>query len=74
MENRTGRPVRLAPRGMVMSPYSLASAVGVDVLRAGGFAVDAASVTSAVLAVAYPHMTGLGGDRFCLIHDAAMAR
>jgi gamma-glutamyltranspeptidase len=61
--------VTLAPRGMVTSPHSLASAAGVDVLRAGGSAIDAAIATSAVLSVVYPHMTGLGGDAFWLIHD-----
>ena len=71
MDIRTGRPVTLASNGMVTSPHSLASAAGVDVLRAGGSAVDAAIATSAVLAVVYPHMTGLGGDAFWLIHDGA---
>ncbi len=69
MEIRTGRPVTLAPHGMVTSPHSLASAAGVDVLRSGGSAIDAAIAASAVLAVLYPHMTGLGGDAFWLIHD-----
>lgn len=69
MNIRTGRPVTLAPRGMVTSPHALASSAGVEVLRAGGSAVDAAIATGAVLAVAYPHMTGLGGDAFWLIHD-----
>src|SRR6188472_3803106 len=69
-EIRTGRPATLAPNGMVTSPHSLASAAGVDVLRAGGSAVDAALATSAVLSVLYPHMTGIGGDAFWLIHDA----
>src|SRR4029079_105572 len=66
----TGRPVTLAPRGMVTSPHALASQAGVDVLRAGGSAVDAAIATSAVLSVVYPHMTGVGGDAFWLIWDA----
>ncbi len=67
----TGRPATLAPRGMVASPHSLASAAGVDVLRAGGSAVDAAIAASAALSVLYPHMTGVGGDAFWLIYDAA---
>ena len=68
---QTGRPATLSTRGMVTCPHALASAAGVDVLRAGGSAVDAAIATSAVLAVVYPHMTGIGGDAFWLIHDAA---
>jgi len=67
---RTGRPATLAPNGMVTCPHSLASAAGVDVLRAGGSAIDAAIAASAVLSVLYPHMTSVGGDAFWLIHDA----
>ena len=67
---RTGRPATLAPNGMVTSPHSLASQAGVDVLRAGGSAVDAAIATSAALSVLYPHMTGVGGDAFLLVHEA----
>ncbi len=71
MEITTGRPATLAPRGMVTCPHSLASQAGVDVLRAGGSAIDAAIATSAVLSVIYPHMVGIGGDAFWLIHEAA---
>lgn len=70
MQINTGRPVTMGPHGMVTCPHSLASQAGVDVLRAGGSAVDAAIATSAALAVLYPHMTGVGGDAFWLIHDA----
>ena len=70
MNITTSRPVTMAPSGMVTCPHSLASQAGVDVLRAGGSAVDAAIAASAALAVLYPHMTGVGGDAFWLIYDA----
>ena len=74
MEITTGRPATLAPKCMVSCPHSLASEAGVDVLRAGGSAVDAAIAASAVLAVVYPHMTSLGGDAFWLVRDAEQDR
>lgn len=52
---------------MVSTPHTLASSAGVDILRDGGSAVDAAIGINAVLAVAYPHMAGLGGDGFWLL-------
>ena len=70
MNITTGRPVTMAPNGMVACPHSLASQAGVDALRAGGSAVDAAIAASSALAVLYPHMTGVGGDAFWLIYDA----
>ena len=59
-----------APRGMVACPHALASAAGVDALRSGGSAVDAAIAAASALAVLYPHMCGIGGDAFWLIYDA----
>jgi gamma-glutamyltranspeptidase/glutathione hydrolase len=59
-----------AAHGMVTCPHALASQAGVDVLKAGGSAVDAAIAAGSTLAVIYPHMTGLGGDAFWLIYDA----
>lgn len=55
--------------GMVCSPDHLASGAGVEIMRAGGNAVDAAIAASAVLAVTSQHMCGLGGDLFALVHD-----
>jgi gamma-glutamyltranspeptidase len=64
------RPAAIAPRGMVTSPHALASEAGVQLLRAGGSAVDAAIAAAAVLSVVYPHMTSIGGDSFWLVHPA----
>lgn len=47
---------------VVCSPLTLASEVGLELLRDGGNAVDAAIATNLALAVAYPHMCGVGGD------------
>jgi len=60
----------MAPHGLVASPHYLASQAGVDILKKGGSAVDAAIATNAVLNVVYPHMCGIGGDAFWLIYDA----
>ncbi|WP_253737511.1 gamma-glutamyltransferase [Halohasta salina] len=63
----TGRPPTRAQHGLITSPHYLASSTGVDVLRDGGSAVDAAIAANATLCVVYPHMAGLGGDGFWLI-------
>lgn len=59
-----------ARRGMVVAPHHLAAQAGRDVLREGDNAIEAAVATAACLAVVYPHMTGIGGDGFWLIHEA----
>lgn len=56
-----------APRGMVVTPHPLATRAGVDALRAGGTAVDAAVAANAVLAVVYCSSCGIGGDAFALV-------
>jgi gamma-glutamyltranspeptidase/glutathione hydrolase len=51
----------------VTSDHVLASAAGMEVLKRGGNAVDAAITMAAVLTVVRPHMNGVGGDNFMLI-------
>lgn len=62
-------PTTYGPGGMVCSVDHLASSAGVEVLALGGTAADAAIATSAVLAVTTPHMCGMGGDLFALVHQ-----
>jgi gamma-glutamyltranspeptidase/glutathione hydrolase len=59
---------------MVCAPHRLASEAGVAALRDGGNALDAALAAAATVAVVYPHMNGIGGDSFWLVHDAARRR
>jgi gamma-glutamyltranspeptidase/glutathione hydrolase len=54
-------------RRAVCSPLTLASGIGLDVLRDGGNAADAAIATNLALAVAYPHMCGVGGDLLAMV-------
>lgn len=59
---------RHAPRGMVSTIDHLATTAGVDLLRRGGSAVDAAIGANAVLSVTSSHMCGMGGDLWALVH------
>src|SRR3954468_7804450 len=69
-----GRTV-LAPgrRGAVVAPHHLATEAGLQVLRAGGHAVDAAIAANAALGDVAPNTCGIGGDAFWLIWDAGDA-
>jgi gamma-glutamyltranspeptidase/glutathione hydrolase len=53
---------------MVASPHYLATGAGVNILRRGGSAVDAAIAANAVLAVVKPYVCGIGGDLFAIIY------
>ncbi|KAH7344247.1 nucleophile aminohydrolase [Pyrenochaeta sp. MPI-SDFR-AT-0127] len=63
------RSVIHSTKGIVSCTQPLASAAGIEILRKGGNAADAAVAVAAALNVTEPGSTGIGGDMFCLFFD-----
>lgn len=61
----------LCRHGCVACSQPLAAEIGLQVLRRGGNAADAAVAVAATLNVTEPCSTGIGGDCFCLFYDAS---
>jgi gamma-glutamyltranspeptidase/glutathione hydrolase len=68
------RAVARSTRGMVATPHPQATLAGLDILRRGGNAVDAAIAANAVLSVVYNPSCGIGGDAFWLVYDPRRKR
>lgn len=68
------RSVVHARHGMVASAHPLATQIGVEVLRRGGNAVDAAIAVNAALGFLEPLACGVGGDLFAILWDAKSKR
>jgi gamma-glutamyltranspeptidase/glutathione hydrolase len=64
------RPVIMGTKWMVTADHPLSAQAAAAVLEAGGNAVDAAVAANLVMTVVRPHMCGIGGDLFALIHMA----
>ncbi|MEA2070825.1 MAG: gamma-glutamyltransferase [Asgard group archaeon] len=67
----TNRSMICSQNGMVASSQPLAVQAGIDILKKGGNAIDAAIAVASTLNIVEPMSTGIGGDAFALIYKQA---
>jgi gamma-glutamyltranspeptidase / glutathione hydrolase len=67
----THRPLVMGTNWMITADHPLAARAGASVLEAGGNAIDAAVAANMVMTTVRPHMCGIGGDLFMLVHRGA---
>jgi gamma-glutamyltranspeptidase/glutathione hydrolase len=67
---KTGRSVVMAQNGIVATSQPLAAQIGLDILKKGGNAIDAAIATNAALGLVEPMSCGIGGDLYAIVWDA----
>jgi gamma-glutamyltranspeptidase/glutathione hydrolase len=67
---KSGRSPVIAKHGIVAASHPLAAQIGLDILKSGGNAIDAAIATNAALCAMEPTTCGIGGDLYALVWDA----